>query len=83
MARVPGDEHVPAQLEELLPERVELLRAIRKPMKEDEGPLGSATVSVEARVTHGIYVRTTEFQKARGDFDSSLVCIAAHSRTGY
>jgi hypothetical protein len=83
MARVPGDEHVPAQLEELLPERVELLRAIRKPMKEDEGPLGSAAVCVEARMTHWVDVRTIELLEARGDFDSSLVCIAAHSRTGY
>jgi hypothetical protein len=34
-------------------------------------------------MTHWVDVRTIELLKARGDFDSSLVCIAAHSRTGY
>jgi len=64
-------------------ERIELLRAIRKPMKEDEGALGAMAVAVQARVTHGIDVRTIEFLKARGDLNSSFVRIAAHSRTGY
>jgi hypothetical protein len=83
MARIPGDEHVPAQPIEVLAERIELLGAIRKPMKEDEGVLGAMAVGVNPRVTGGVDVGTVEVLKARGDLNSNFVRIAAHCRTGY
>jgi hypothetical protein len=83
MARIPRDEDVPAQPIEVLAERIELLGAIRKPMKKDEGPLSTAALGVKARVTGQVDVGTVEVLEARGDLNSSFVRIAAHSRTGY
>src|SRR5712692_9414658 len=83
MARIPGDEHVPAEPIEMQAERIELLRAIRKPMKKDEGALGAMAVGVKARVTSGVDVGTVEVLEARDDLNSSFVRIAAHCRTGY
>src|SRR5260370_31369738 len=80
---IPGDEHVPAQPVEMPAERIELLRAIRKPMKKDEGALGAMAVGVQARMTRDVDVGPVEVLEALGDLNSSFVRIAAHSRTGY
>jgi hypothetical protein len=83
MARVSGDEDVPAQPVEVLAERIELLRAIRKSMQKDDGALGAATVGVKARAADGVDVRAVEVLDAGGDLNPSFVGVAAHSRTGY
>jgi hypothetical protein len=83
MARIPGDEDVPAQPVKVLAEVVELLRAVREAMQQDHGALGAVAVGVEARVTRRVDVGTVEVLETGGNLNSSFVRIAAHSRTGY
>src|SRR5438445_12106994 len=79
VARVAGDEDVPAHLEELLAERIELLRAVGETVQQNEGSLGSAAVGVEPGLTDGVDVRAVEVLDARGDPNGIFVCIATHS----
>ena len=80
---ISGNEDIPAQIMEVLAQRVELLRAVREPVKQDERALGSVPMGVEACAAGGVDVGTVQRFQAFRDLDSRLVGIAAHRRTGY
>ena len=78
MPRVAGDEDIPAKVEELAAELVELLRAAGEAVQQDQRTLGASAVRVEPGVAERVDVRAVEVLQRAGDPDAFRVVVAGH-----